>query len=308
MSKAKDALDLAPQVARGGRKNLLINGSFDVWQRGVDFSSQSGDRYVADRWMVHSSGSTDYRCLRGDKHTDGLTYHHLYLQDATSDGETDFGIKQRLPGCDYLSGQSITMSCKFQPDTDGTFKFALSIAYEDGSFDTLPVSATRNFVAHTNNWQHLTATLSVPTFTKAVKYIEFLFLVETVTPQNTPIRFACCQAELGEHFTELERTDYQTELKLCQPFLVKLSESSNAFIGGVSNNVPANTFPLRLYCYPFPVTMYRVPDVTAVTGHNSGTSPQIFIQTLDYVIQLAAGFSAGAHNYISELTADAEIY
>ena len=42
----------------GDNTNLLINGGFDVWQRGETFSA--GDEYTADRWRV-SSNSTGQR-------------------------------------------------------------------------------------------------------------------------------------------------------------------------------------------------------------------------------------------------------
>ena len=39
---------------RAGRKNLLINGGMDVWQRGTSFT---GAGYKADRWIVSTSDS-----------------------------------------------------------------------------------------------------------------------------------------------------------------------------------------------------------------------------------------------------------
>ena len=38
---------------RSGRKNLIINGGFDVWQRGTSLAASSS--YLADRWVNGSS-------------------------------------------------------------------------------------------------------------------------------------------------------------------------------------------------------------------------------------------------------------
>ncbi len=39
-----------PTALSAARKNLLINGDFSVWQRGVNFTNLTG--YTADRWTV----------------------------------------------------------------------------------------------------------------------------------------------------------------------------------------------------------------------------------------------------------------
>jgi hypothetical protein len=55
MSKALDIADYGqyPPV----RKNLLINGNFDVWQRGTSFAAITNDDYSSDRWKWGFSGS-----------------------------------------------------------------------------------------------------------------------------------------------------------------------------------------------------------------------------------------------------------
>ena len=40
-----------------GRRNLLINGSFNLWQRGTSFSSNV---YGADRWKLYAPGGHAY--------------------------------------------------------------------------------------------------------------------------------------------------------------------------------------------------------------------------------------------------------
>ena len=43
----------------GQNKNLIINGQFDIWQRGTDSGSNTTDGVLAcDRWMLASSGAT----------------------------------------------------------------------------------------------------------------------------------------------------------------------------------------------------------------------------------------------------------
>jgi hypothetical protein len=42
----------------GGFKNKIINGDFDIWQRGTITATALGDLYLSDRWMNSSFGST----------------------------------------------------------------------------------------------------------------------------------------------------------------------------------------------------------------------------------------------------------
>jgi len=47
----------------GSRKNLLLNGNFDFWERqvatGVTFDTTTSDLYSADRWKRTSSGDSN---------------------------------------------------------------------------------------------------------------------------------------------------------------------------------------------------------------------------------------------------------
>ena len=42
-----------------GRRNLLINGGFDVWQRGTSFTPTGANPYTADRWLVYQSSTSN---------------------------------------------------------------------------------------------------------------------------------------------------------------------------------------------------------------------------------------------------------
>lgn len=49
--------------------NLLINGDFQVWQRGTEFNDVATGLYVADRWITNKGNSS---ILNINKHADGL--------------------------------------------------------------------------------------------------------------------------------------------------------------------------------------------------------------------------------------------
>ena len=46
------------ELVGSGRRNLLINGGFDVWQRGTTFTTPSSNYYAADRWQIYRASSS----------------------------------------------------------------------------------------------------------------------------------------------------------------------------------------------------------------------------------------------------------
>ena len=54
-----ETVEEARNFMGSGRKNLIINGGFDIWQRATDSGSNTSDGYLsADRWKHASSGAT----------------------------------------------------------------------------------------------------------------------------------------------------------------------------------------------------------------------------------------------------------
>lgn len=54
--------------------NPVINGGFDVWQRGTSFAAISNGDYFADRWKVFKSGSMVYTVTRSAGSPNSSTY------------------------------------------------------------------------------------------------------------------------------------------------------------------------------------------------------------------------------------------
>ena len=70
-----------PSAGNGTSINKLINGNFDIWQRGTTFGYRSPatepNRYCADRWKVVNSGaaSADRLSLQVNRVPLGVVEH-----------------------------------------------------------------------------------------------------------------------------------------------------------------------------------------------------------------------------------------
>ena len=42
-------------IVGSGRRNFVINGGFEIWQRGLSWDSFNSTRYTADRWLQYAA-------------------------------------------------------------------------------------------------------------------------------------------------------------------------------------------------------------------------------------------------------------
>ena len=51
-------------IVGSGRKNFVINGGFEIWQRGLSWNSFNSTRYTADRWLQYAAGGSTITVTR----------------------------------------------------------------------------------------------------------------------------------------------------------------------------------------------------------------------------------------------------
>lgn len=86
----------------GGFRNKIINGNFDIWQRGPAFNT---DGYTADRWLVHRGGATSTSVTRVE-YSRGINY----LGITRNGGTTAFTVSQRMEEMASLAGKTVTVT------------------------------------------------------------------------------------------------------------------------------------------------------------------------------------------------------
>jgi hypothetical protein len=117
---ATQVLQAVQKLQQGvpGLKNLLVNGSFDVWQRGSTFPIFATPLFTADRWRVRADApggpgqgiATMVNLFPGDATLPRGSRRALsYAQAVTATGGPPT-ISQRVPHIDRFSGRAMCFS------------------------------------------------------------------------------------------------------------------------------------------------------------------------------------------------------
>lgn len=118
-------------------KNYIINGAFDIWQRGTSFSSGG---YKADRWFASGNGTgigvwKQMSFTPSDKITEnssGKTYLR-YEQTIAGSGQTYVELcAQRIEDVRNLAGQQVTVSFWARSSVSRNIKVDFYQRYDDG--------------------------------------------------------------------------------------------------------------------------------------------------------------------------------
>jgi hypothetical protein len=227
-----------------GRRNLLINGAFQVWQRGTSSTSFTGSTrgFIADRW----SGRYATLMERSTDVPEGEAFKYSIKVVVASTSPDSF-IIQGVEDSDRFAGQTVTFSYWIKPSESCTLR--------DDYFRS--AQGTHNL--NGGVWQKVTNTFVVPS---DITVNEFLYIQ---FPANKVITFYVTgiQLELGKVATPFEHRSYGEELALCQRYYEKFDASGNFYSGvSVNNNSRING--------TWMVAKRAAPTMTATGGWSLG--------------------------------------
>lgn len=149
-----------------GFRNKIINGNFDVWQRG---SSQTSSGYASDdRWRNDNSGSTKTASQQsftlGQTDVPGNPTYYSRTVVTSSAGASNYVRKeQKIEGVSTFSGKTVTLT--FYAKASSTLNIATEFRQNFGSSGS-PSSAVNEIGvtthALTTSWQKFSIIVSIP--------------------------------------------------------------------------------------------------------------------------------------------------
>lgn len=290
-----------------GLRNRIINGNFDVWQRGTSFTNLSPNSFFSDRWIFGWDGSGVLSTISRQNYkvpSNGFLVSNSAARIQITNAGTSNTYKniyQKIEGVNAFQGNTVTFSARFNPSTSlANVNISLIQFFGTGGSPSSTVGTASSNQTMTAGGVY-SWTINVPSIaskTLGTNGDDSLWVVIGLPATGTYlVDIAEIQLELGSTATPFEQRPYGMELALCQRYYYRVSGESNSLlgVGQVANGTQAGIY------IPFHTTM-RVPpsgleqtgvasdyrlwqantvavSCTAVPAHNNSTRDSAVVNT-----------------------------
>ena len=272
-SAASTGLSYQGNFAAG--KNKVINGNFDVWQRGTTSAAVANGTFLADRWraiLVGTSLNATYS--RDTSVPSGASLYSAKLQQLTSSATsvTEFGLHQifEVGTATNFAGKTVTASFWYRSNKTGSHYVRVYTVNATGGTDV----TTAFTVNAANTWEYKTINFSsyaaVTAFTGALTDnggaiqigINLYPTASMTVSTNDYFQISQVQLEAGSVATAFQTATgtLQGELAACQRYYYRVTGDGtttyqNLGVNGNASSTAACQYPVLL-----PVTMRTKPS------------------------------------------------
>jgi len=219
-------------INSGGRKNFIINGNMDIWQRANSGTVDGSLYYISvDRWMVRTvvvGGSvtvSKQSIVSSDSGAPRLKYCARVARNNNDTSQLQFVQMVESIDAVKFAGMSVTLSFYARKHANWTAQNSNlnAVLYEGTGTDEKWYSYTNSNVAINSNatlttsWQRFNFTTTLrSTTTEFAVYFEFAGV--GTNPTNDYFEITGVQLELGSVATPFEYRPFAEELALCQRY------------------------------------------------------------------------------------------
>lgn len=288
-----------------GFKNYIINGNFDIWQRG---NSQTATSYGSDdRWNNSHNGSTKMHSQVACTNTERALFNASFFSRTvvTSIAGVNNHVQkfQLIENVTKLAGKTVTISFWAKADSSKNIAIEFGQIFGTGGSPSATVSGVgAQLIPLTTTWQKITRTFTFPSIVgktlgtdgvhTSSTYLVFWFdagsnfnsRTASLGQQNGTFDIAQVQLEEGSVATPFEQRPIGLELSLCQRYYEVMNEHAteiSATTGEAFNT--STTFSVRKRIIP---TMNRTqinqsgnPTVNLAAINNWGFYKELICTT-----------------------------
>lgn len=255
-----------------GTRNRIINGNFDIWQRGTS-TTTTGNTYLADRWAsAFASGGTVSQ--ETSSLPSGSRFAWKFVA-STSNTFMQMGQAIEFNNCHDFQNTTVSISFMARAVNSNAGSTALTvrtrtIAGVDGTCLFAGANSDTS-VTLTTTWTRYTVTRTLPATFGSLS-LEFVLGSHI---NGDGIMLAQVQLEAGTTATPFERRSFDQEVAACQRYYFKTFGLTTAPAKGLSGfllpAVSGSFTGNRYFAYQYPVPMRATP--TILYFHPSGSGP-----------------------------------
>lgn len=260
-----------------GLRNKIINGNFDVWQRGASrpVGTDTSTAYVADRWMGvrggFVSGATVSQQPAG---LTGFRYCARVQRDSGNTDTADINLEQDLETNVSIPFQGAAVTLSFYARCGANYSAAssaLAVRLISGTGTdqnslvgtfTGAANAVASTATLTTTWQRFsyTATIGADVTQLGSRFVH--------APTGTAgaadyFEITGVQLEIGSVATPFEHRPYGVELALCQRYYYRFTPAAADQTLGVGHNTSTTEAVATNF---FPVAMRSAPSALGQSG------------------------------------------
>lgn len=287
----------------GGRRNVVINGGFQCWQRATSITSSG---FSADRWRS-TTGSGGAMTVSRQSFTVGQTdvpnNPKYFFRHAQTTAFTNTGYnsdRTRIEDVKTLSGQTCTLSWYMKADASRTVRVNITQDFGSGGSPSADVeTAIVSSQAITTSWAEYTVTFTMPSIsgktigTNEDSFIELGFDYRAEVNNTFTIDIANVQLESGSVATPFETRSFGEELALCQRYFFQINGTGTDYATmGSGQMYQASTY---LGEFKTPVPMRATPSFSL---NNSLSTTNFMVVTSGYVRAISSLTPTGDNQYL----------
>lgn len=219
-------------VAENKRRNYLVNGNFDFFQRGTSLTTSGDVAYKADRWRSNQSNSITHSRESTGAHINSSFYYRLTFG---TNSYTHLAQYLEAPTAKLLAGKTVTFSFLLRKSSSyvGTVtmlieKNSTPNTSSGGSWSSVGSSLIANAdiptrVPSSSDWVRFSLTVTIPSDGTAAG-LSF-GLITNVASQTNGAILEVSQVMLNEGSVaspfSLFAENYSQELRVCQRYYEK---------------------------------------------------------------------------------------
>lgn len=312
-------------------RQAIINGNFDIWQRGITATYAGGFQYIADHWGLYATpngGSLPTIVQTREELTPGdingsFYFHRITVNGAGSSLGTSAAslFYQRIEyGNRYLMGDGKKVTVSFRARSSISNKklgFNITVGYGTGGSPSSNEDINGDYVTLTSSWQNFTITVDMNTLVgktfgtdnNDILQINFWHMwgssfasrvndtvAETFVGAGT-IDIAQVQVCAGDIALPFEPKSYAEELQACLRYC-NIIKSTGFNYERLSVGMVVDSTSVKIIA-PFQVILRANPTISTST-----TIGDFTIYSSNKLIPCSSAFiNNGSNKYLLSLTA-----